>query len=37
MFKPLVTLAPSLVQRIVGTLGRTQPILQALGLDSFAA
>ena len=36
MTPTLVKLAPSPIRRIVGTLSRTQPVLQALGLESFA-
>jgi circadian clock protein KaiB len=32
-----VKLAPFPVRRIVGTLSQTQPVLQALGLETFAA
>ena len=34
MTPTLVKLAPSPVRRIVGTLSQTQPVLQALGLES---
>jgi circadian clock protein KaiB len=37
MTPTLVKLAPSPVRRIVGTLSQTQPVLQALGLETFAA
>jgi circadian clock protein KaiB len=33
----LVKLAPSPARRIIGTLSQTQPVLQALGLETFAA
>jgi circadian clock protein KaiB len=36
MTPTLVKLAPSPVRRIVGTLGQTQPVLQALGLETIA-
>ncbi len=36
MTPTLDKLAPSPVRRIVGTLSQTQPVLQALGLESFA-
>lgn len=36
MTPTLVRLAPSPVRRIVGTLGQTQVVLQALGLDTIA-
>ncbi|MDO8770955.1 MAG: circadian clock KaiB family protein [Burkholderiaceae bacterium] len=36
MTPTLVRLAPSPVRKIVGTLSQTQPVLQALGLESFA-
>lgn len=34
MTPTLVKLSPSPVRRIVGTLSQTQPVLQALGLDT---
>jgi circadian clock protein KaiB len=37
MTPTLVKLAPSPTRRIVGTLSQTQPVLQALGLEAFAA
>ncbi len=37
MTPTLVKLAPSPVQAIVGTLSRTQTVLQALGLESLVA
>ena len=37
MTPTLVKLAPFPIQRIVGTLSQTQPVLQALGVGSFAA
>lgn len=37
MTPTLVKLAPSPVQRIVGTLSEVQTVLQALGLESVAA
>ena len=37
MTPTLVKLAPSPGRRIVGTLSQTQPVLQALGLESSAA
>ncbi len=37
MTPTLVKLAPSPVCRIIGTLSQMQPVLQALGLESFAA
>ncbi|MEK7751142.1 MAG: circadian clock KaiB family protein [Acidobacteriota bacterium] len=37
MTPTLVRLAPSPVQVIVGTLSRTQTVLQALGLETLAA
>ena len=37
MTPTLLKLAPSPVQRIVGTLSRTQPVLQALGLEPLTA
>jgi circadian clock protein KaiB len=37
MTPTLVKLAPSPVRRIVGTLSQTQPVLQALGLETPAA
>jgi len=37
MTPTLVKLAPSPARTIVGTLSRTQPVLQALGLESVAA
>ncbi|HVC10260.1 MAG TPA: circadian clock KaiB family protein [Burkholderiales bacterium] len=36
MTPTLVKLAPSPIRRIVGTLSRTQPVLQALGLEAPA-
>jgi circadian clock protein KaiB len=36
MTPTLIRLAPAPVLRIVGTLSQTQPVLQALGLESFA-
>jgi circadian clock protein KaiB len=36
MTPTLVKLAPSPVRRIVGTLSQAQPVLQALGLATFA-
>jgi circadian clock protein KaiB len=33
----LLKLAPAPARRIVGTLSQTQPVLQALGLEPFAA
>jgi circadian clock protein KaiB len=36
MTPTLVKLAPSPVRRIVGTLSQTEPVLRALGLESFA-
>jgi len=37
MTPTLVKLAPIPVRRIVGTLSQTQPVLQALGLETTAA
>jgi circadian clock protein KaiB len=37
MTPTLVKLAPSPVRRIIGTLSQTQPVLQALGLETIAA
>jgi circadian clock protein KaiB len=37
MTPTLLKLAPSPARRIVGTLSRTQPVLQVLGLDTIAA
>ena len=37
MTPTLVKLSPSPAQRIVGTLSQTQPVLQALGLETSAA
>jgi circadian clock protein KaiB len=37
MTPTLVKLAPSPARSIVGTLGQTQPVLQALGLEAVAA
>ena len=37
MTPTLVKLAPAPVQRIVGTLSQSKPLLQALGLNAFAA
>ena len=37
MTPTLVKLGPSPVRRIVGTLSQTQPVLQALGLETVAA
>ena len=37
MTPTLVKLAPSPVRRIVGTLNQSEPVLQALGLDTVAA
>jgi circadian clock protein KaiB len=37
MTPTLVKLAPSPARRIVGTLSQTQPVLKALGLETFAA
>ena len=37
MTPTLVTLAPSPMRRIVGTLNQTEPILQALGLEAVPA
>ena len=37
MTPTLIKLAPSPVRRIVGTLSRTQTVLQALGLERVAA
>ena len=37
MTPTLVKLAPAPIRRIVGTLGQTQPVLQALGLEVLAA
>lgn len=37
MTPTLVKLAPFPIRRIVGTLSQTQPVLQALGLEPFAA
>jgi circadian clock protein KaiB len=37
MTPTLVKLAPSSARRIVGTLSQTQPVLQALGLETLAA
>jgi circadian clock protein KaiB len=37
MTPTLVKLAPSPVRRIVGTLSQTEPVLQALGLETVAA
>ncbi|MBE0623247.1 MAG: circadian clock KaiB family protein [Burkholderiales bacterium] len=37
MTPTLLRLAPPPVRRIVGTLSRMQPVLQALGLDAIAA
>jgi circadian clock protein KaiB len=37
MAPPVVKLASSPARRIVGTLSPTQPVLQAWGLESFAA
>jgi circadian clock protein KaiB len=37
MTPTLVKLSPSPVQRIVGTLSQTQPVLQALGLETSEA
>jgi len=37
MTPTLVKLAPSPILRIVGTLSETQPVLQALGLESLIA
>lgn len=37
MTPTLVKLAPFPARRIVGTLSQTQPVLQALGLEPFAA
>ena len=37
MTPTLVKLAPSPVRTIVGTLSQTQPVLQALGLETVAA
>jgi len=36
MTPTLVKLAPAPVRRIVGTLGQTQLVLQALGLEALA-
>ena len=36
MTPTLVKLSPPPVRRIVGTLSQTQPVLQALGLQTFA-
>ena len=37
MTPTLVKLGPSPVRKIVGTLSQTQPVLQALGLETLAA
>jgi len=37
MTPTLVKLVPSPVRRIIGTLSHTQPVLQALGLETVAA
>ena len=37
MTPTLVKIAPSPIRRIVGTLSQTQPVLQALGLETPAA
>ena len=37
MTPTLLKLAPSPVRRIVGSLSQTQPVLQALGLDTIGA
>jgi len=37
MTPTLVKLAPSPVRRIVGTLSQTEPVLQALGLETIVA
>jgi circadian clock protein KaiB len=37
MTPTLVKLGPPPIRRIVGTLSQTQPVLQALGLDTVAA
>ena len=37
MTPTLVKLAPSPVRRVVGTLSQMQPMLQALGLETYAA
>ena len=37
MTPTLIKLAPSPNRRIVGTLSQTQPVLQALGLETLAA
>jgi circadian clock protein KaiB len=37
MTPTLVKLAPAPVRRIVGTLSQTEPVLQALGFETFSA
>ena len=37
MTPTLLKLAPSPARRVVGTLSQTQPVLQALGLETIAA